>query len=66
MAKRSNIMDDNYVVNYGLVEETLTEDIGNKEKAAEIVKDCKAKEPTNKEDISLALYKCIVAGKINA
>lgn len=65
MATRGNFLDDNYQVNYPLILETLTEDISNKQRAEEIVRECKDKQPTNKDDIPIAVYKCLLAGRVN-
>lgn len=63
MTKKGGFINDKGETNEPLVIETLTNAIGNKEKAEQIVKDCKAKEPSNKDDLPFHMFKCYLEAK---
>lgn len=63
MTKKMGFLNDKGEANEQLIVETLTNCIGSKDKAEQIVKDCKGKEPVNKDDLPLAMIKCYMEAK---
>lgn len=67
MFKKSNFLNANNELNDAAVIEMLSPVLGNsKEKAEQVIKECKPKEPANKEDVPLAMFKCFGEAKANA
>lgn len=67
MFKKSNLLSANNELNEAAVVEMLTNGLGNnKEKAEQVLKECKPKEPANKDDMPLAIFKCFTEAKASA